>query len=385
MKLEIHILLILSAFAIITSCSSNKKEILVEEDSPAKEIKIRSSDISMEEIGDFLVLDSYIILSNDEIIGAVERSIMDKDKIYLLDNTHRVFCYDMKGNLVFMIDRRGQGPQEYVQISDFGIDFSSNRLFIYDDNVRKIFVFDKQTGNYVSEFSTRFMLPDKFGVVDGVFFFDNADDRRIGVNDETLKYFLLYSETGTRIDGRFFPHDAIAGYYFGGGEGHPFFYNDDKLLYNKVLSSRVHVLRKNGISALCDIFLPNQLPMKLIEEKIEIWDVVRSDYSWCLSDIFLSDSVLHFVFSKDGFINTCYYDLASDKILFCGPKVLDTVRENLPFYSLIDGVFDGKFYTLIPATEVIRQKESHPELFQEDLKNVQPEDNYVVAFYKILR
>ena len=340
--------------------------------------------MSKEVIGDFLTLDSYVILSNEEPIGEIKRSIIDSAQIYLLDNTHRILCYDMKGNLVFKIDRRGQGPQEYIQINDFGVDLSSNRLFVYDDHLRKMLVFDKQTGSYVSEFSTRFMLPDKFGVVDGGFFFDNADDRRIN-NDKELKYFLLYSETGNRVDSRFFPHDAIAAYHFGGDLGHPFFYNEDKLLYNKVFSSRVYLLKKDSIAALYDIILPNQLPMRKIEEKIEAWDLLRSDYSYLLGSIFTDGRTIHFTFSKDQLIHTCYYDLDSDTILFCGPKVLTEARKNLLFYSLINGVSDGKFFAFVSPSTIINNKEKHPELFPDDLKNILPEDNAVIAFYKIMR
>ena len=370
-------------FVTITGCGKSKKQLSASVDTMSvKEIVIRESDITKKEIGDFLTLDSYIILSNQELFGEVSRIIIDDEQIYLMDHIQRIFCYDMSGNLIYKIDQRGQGPHEYVNANDFGIDRISEKLFIYDDQVRKMLVFNKQTGNYISDFSIRYMRPFNFGITEGIFFFNNDDDRRV-VDKKDQKYNLFYSETGKHIDTYFLPHDAIAEYHFEGGGGHPFFYNEEQLLYNKILDSRIYSLKKNQIVPLYDIILPNQLPMKKIEEKMKHIDVVRSSYSYALSSIFISGEIMHFIFSKDGFIQTCYYNLNSDQVLFCGPRVLAESRKNLPFYSLIQGVYNGYFFALISPIEIERRKEIHPDFFSEDLKNVTFDDNHVVAFYKI--
>jgi Zn/Cd-binding protein ZinT len=376
---KIHLLLLL--FTTITSCNSEKKNVSAIEDLPTEIIKINSSDITQELVGNFLRLDSYIILSREEIIGEVQRIIIKSESIYLMDNQDKIFCYNMKGNLIFKIDQQGPGPQEYIHINDFGIDEPSERLFVYDDYSRRMLVFNMKTGIYLSEFSTKYMLPYKFGIVDGTFFFNNADDRRI-VDPNKQKCYLLYSENGEETDNYFLPHDAIATYHFA---LHPFYYNEDKLLYNKAFEGRVYLLEKGKVTPLYDIELPNQLPMKQIEAKLEHWDLVRSSYSYDLADIYMSGQIIHFTFSKDGQGNTCYYDLASDKILFCGPKLLDEAKKNLPFYSIIKGVYKGNFYSLVTAFEIEWWKETKSELFPEDLKTISPDDNYVIAFYKVIK
>ncbi|MDH8701866.1 hypothetical protein M2138_001217 [Dysgonomonadaceae bacterium PH5-43] len=300
-----------------------------------------------------------------------------------MDHLQRIFCYNMSGDLIYIINQRGQGPQEYVNATDFGVDRFSDKLFVYDDHTRRILVFNKQTGIYISDFSTRHMLPTNFGITDGVFFFNNDDDRRV-VDKRKQKYNLFYSETGEQIDNCFLPHDAIAEYHFGGGDGgHPFFYNEGQLLYNKIFDSRIYCLKKNQIIPLFDIILPNQLPIRKIEEKMEHIDVVRSNYSYALSNIFISEGIVHFIFSKDGFIQSCYYDLDSDRVLFCGPRVLAETRKHLPFYSLVQGVYNECFFALISPVEIERRKEIHPGFFTQDLKNITLDDNPVIAFYKI--
>jgi hypothetical protein len=64
---------------------------------------------------------------------------------------------------------------------------------------------------------------------------------------------------------------------------------------------------------------------------------------------------------------------------------LDTAKKNLPFYSIIKGVYKGNFYSLVPAFEMEWWKESNSELFPEDLKTISPDDNYVLAFYKVMQ
>jgi hypothetical protein len=375
---------ILIFFITVTTCNSNKNPQISKEDVAVKTITIHSSDIRDEEIGDFLVLDSYIILSNNELFGEIKRIMMDDNRIYICDATKKIFCFDMSGSLVYVINQQGQGPQEYINIADFGVGRNSEKLYIYDDYSRRMLIFNKDTGKYLSEFSTKFMLPLNFGIIDDAFYFNNDDDRRV-VDKETQQFFLLYSKTGKEIDCCFFPHDASAEYHFGSDNGHPFFYNNEKLLYNKWLDCRVYFLEKDCIVPLYDIILPNQLPKKKIEEKMEHWNVVLSDYAYGVDNIFVCDSILHFTFSKDRLLVSCFYDLETDKLLFCGAKGLAQAREKLPFDWLIKGVCRDKFFALVPPDRIIELRKSRPELFPEDLKTIQQEDNCIIAFYKIMR
>jgi len=386
MKYKAYVLVLLP-FITITNCNNNKlRNVDNNEDLPEKTIQISLSDITKDEIGDFLVLDSYIILSNDEIIGEIGRIIIDNEMIFLFDRSQMIiFCYGMDGNMIYKIDRHGQGPTDYVHIEDFGIDPVSGRLFIYDDFKRKILVLDKLTGNHISDFPVLYAAPHKFGVINGSFFFNMDNDIRMVDKKKHKGYNLLFSETGKQIDKSFLRQDAAASYNCCGGfRGHPFFYNNSKLLYNRSFNYRIYHLKKTDLRLLYEVHLPNQLPMKMINKKMDIRELFRSDYSHSLDEIYATKQVLHFVFFKNGFIHTCFYDLDSEKILFCGIDVFANSRKNLPFYYLISGVYNDKFYALIPSFEIESRRESNPAVFPEDLQNVKSEDNYIIAFYKIV-
>jgi hypothetical protein len=382
MKKRLHLFLF-GFFVLLLNCGNNKEKGQVGiEDLPQQTITLHFSDMTKEEIGDFLALDSYIIFSNEEVFGEIQRIIIADSNIYILDHTSRIFCYEMTGHLRYKIDKRGQGPQEYLHVEDFGVDQSSNKLFIYDDYQRKLLIFEKNTGIYLSEISTKYMLPEKMAIVDGTFFFSCSDNRKVTNNKEHW-FYLYYSESGKKIDEYFMPHDVFAEFHFDLSEGHPFCYSENKLFYNTPFDSRVYLLTQGRIEPLYDIFLPNQLPKKQIEDKMNHMDLVRSDYAYGLSNIFETGQKLCFTFTKDGFFNTCFYDLTSDKVLFCGPRALGVARKSLPFFSLINGVYEGKFYALVSPSEIIEKRETHPEFFSEDLMNISFDDNQVLAFYKI--
>jgi hypothetical protein len=61
------------------------------------------------------------------------------------------------------------------------------------------------------------------------------------------------------------------------------------------------------------------------------------------------------------------------------------LRRISPFYSIIKGGDKGNFYSLVTAFEIEWWKETKSELFPEDLKTISPDDNYVIAFYKVIK
>ena len=328
-------------------------------------------------------LDSYIVLSNEEMIGQVSRILISNDFIYILDNTPKVLCYDMTGKLMFQIKNRGSGPQEYGNLIDISID-NNGYLIAYDSAKRKLFFYDSKSGKYQFEKPLQFMALRRIVAVNEHFFFDNPDHFNYP-QDREKHFYLMYSENGQQIDKTFLPHDAIADYDFGMAGGHPFFYCDDRVLYNKPFDNWVYILEQDTIIPYLSINLPNMLPMKRIEEKMDAYDLITSDYSSCLDNIFIADGVVHFSFMKDGFWQTAFYNLEKNSLLFCGVRVCAKSTPELPFYSIIRGVYNGKFYSEVTARQILERKEEAPECIPDDLINILEEDNQVIAFYRIVK
>ena len=92
------LLFILSVFC---GCNNNRKTDNELDISYAVKIDV-PADISEDEIGDFLELDSYIPLSNEVLIDEVKRVIIFNDLVYILDDEPKIVCFDLMGKLVLL-------------------------------------------------------------------------------------------------------------------------------------------------------------------------------------------------------------------------------------------------------------------------------------------
>ncbi len=77
-----------------------------------------------------------------------------RDRIYVLDKMSKgLYIFNVSdGSLYSKIQSVGQGPEEYVEITDMFV--SDNNIFIYDQFGRKILIYDAD-GNYQSQINTR--------------------------------------------------------------------------------------------------------------------------------------------------------------------------------------------------------------------------------------
>jgi hypothetical protein len=87
--------------------------------------------------------------------------ISDSD-IWIQDN-HVIYRFDKKnGHLLFKLDKKGQGPEEFLSISDFVIDYKTRTIFIYDLRKEKIIKYNFD-GKYLDSFNNNFI--GSFGLI----------------------------------------------------------------------------------------------------------------------------------------------------------------------------------------------------------------------------
>ncbi len=94
----------------------------------------------------------YVSLkTSDEIlIKQLTKVQYFNERIYVLDKQMQsVFSFDMAGELVWKIQKQGEGPGEYSQLVDFDIDAQANKLLLFS-RLEKIQVYDLE-GNFIEE------------------------------------------------------------------------------------------------------------------------------------------------------------------------------------------------------------------------------------------
>ena len=143
--IKILFFIVLSAFV---SCHSNKQ-----------------SGTSVQNIILNLNLDQKLFLSeiadsieiipleqtDESDISLVWRIVPHKDRYYMLNmvgfNNGRVLVFDKKGNFIYKLDKRGQGPGEYTELNDIAIDDVQKELLLLTA-IHGVYRYDLE-GNFI--------------------------------------------------------------------------------------------------------------------------------------------------------------------------------------------------------------------------------------------
>ena len=107
------------------------------------DVKQRSS------ASDFFDSYSYVKLeTKDDVLLADIKGLRVTDSVICVLSSGQIISFDHKGRHVGTIDRKGQGPREYVDINDYRI--YDNQVMVLASRNKKIFVYDFD-GNYDRE------------------------------------------------------------------------------------------------------------------------------------------------------------------------------------------------------------------------------------------
>ena len=386
-----HIYCIIILLLFFYSCQSkSKKEYgLSQIENIATEnlqaITVEVEDFDFEKLGNFLETTSYIQLAAEPLLTSIQEVQIKNEKIYVHDRLSRIICYDMQGNVIYIIDAKGAGPGEYTNVNAFVVNEQNRELVIFDNFRQSLLYYDADNGAYIKMQKLGKLDPTAMASLRGVYYYDNRYHNNYA-NDTTLYYSLLISKDGTRMVQRYFPHnEAESSYHFTPGQ--PFSYNDSVLYYCKAFDSVVYELSPEGLEALYEIELPNPLPFSKIEDKADEWSLMKSEYSIGLEKICRCNDLLYFQFSKDGFLQLGLYDLAQKKQIYCGKRLTDKAGKSVPVFRLIDGVYKGKFWGIItPETVDYALSEEPNKDYPDIIRNYNPDtDNPIIAFYNVAK
>ena len=107
--------------------------------------------IGMDEMLDRVKSIDYIKLDSSEPVGVIDKMIVTKDKIYILDcyTAQQIFVFDKTGNLLFRIKNKGRGPKEYQSIRDMQVDTIRNEILVNDALARSYLYFSTDDGAFL--------------------------------------------------------------------------------------------------------------------------------------------------------------------------------------------------------------------------------------------
>lgn len=150
--------------------------------------------------------------SDESIIGVIDRIQLFNGNIYVLDRykTKSLKCFEMNGTYIRTIGRIGNGPGEYVEITDFL--FDENGITIYDQFQHK-FIFFNDKGDFVDERKLPFYFLRFYRFDQNNYLFSavNADNEHL---DKIVGYSVWSCDSTSAISkrGRYKKKDKYTSY-----------------------------------------------------------------------------------------------------------------------------------------------------------------------------
>lgn len=266
---------------LICSCSQPEKK--TENDLHIITIdKVDKQSLTLSDMADSV---KVIKLSNDIVLRDIAKLLLDKDEnIYILDsNGNGIFKFDRNGKFERQISHKGQGPGEYIRISDF--DILDDRIIISNDG-ETLLHFDFQ-GSFIGQ--------DKKSYFENGFgnnFCMVGDTVYISWGAQSLCASYQHGEKGQRFIKSRYPDNMLLA-------GHPFHLtkNKNKVYYEDNFNDTIYEV--SGLKcrpAIVIDFGKNKLPANIKRDMDIITNPAINNY---FSDIFnfkTSDDYLSFIF-----------------------------------------------------------------------------------------
>lgn len=240
MKFKTAVLCCIFSFMLV-SFSENNKPI-----NTGHLIKIAINKVDNTEIvklSKFINAVKIIPLSyNDStLIGKIKKVLVFNNNIYIQDkhNSKYLFVFDKKGKFINMIGRSGQGPHEFIELTDFSIDKDGN-ICIYDCAGQKVVVYNTY-GDFIKSVPVPFYA-DNFCISNGCYYLFRDNPQL------NSKYSLnVYTDNGKLIQSYF----SVRPGYVSRVSSDIFIRNDNdnSIVFHKDLNDTIYLLNKDELSA----------------------------------------------------------------------------------------------------------------------------------------
>lgn len=378
-----YTLILISAFCLllIVGCKTENKQIDNNLAENVIEINLNADKdkVLYSELFDSL---KYICLetTNDILIKNITRLKHIDEKIYILDErTQTVFCFDMNGKLCWKIHQIGQGPQEYMQLTDFDIDKNNNKIYLFS-NRDKILVYDL-SGNFIKGYNVKLggrsfaYNKDQMYVYAGN---TSSETDGSGVNN----YLLLFNANKNTVEGKLpFNTDKRYGSTTTYNSSSAFCHYDDEIRFFMPFSNNIYSIQEDSVSIKYHFdFGEYNLPDNYFDNYTTD-DIKESKYAYGLNSFwennkyFSFNICIHeeqwqiFYIKKE---NKVYTGLLYDDMSYCAPVLSDATDDYILGSLSVEDLFLIRSYS---------KDKSKDSILEKIISEVTEDDNPVIFLY----
>lgn len=215
----------------------------------------------------------YIVLDTTNVdcdFGEISKILIKQGRIYILDShLRKLVVYDISGEGLWQIGQWGQGPKEYLDVSDFDVS-SDGHIYFIDGRLDKLYCFDNN-----GEFEYSKPLPfeaDIIAATDNGFLFGLSSwNKKKGKN-----YKIAITDHELNIKDCILPYDEYQDptYWI---STYTFVRTKDFIAYNQPINNHIYLFDYSGILKGCINFdfgeqnVPNEVK-KDIERHLPSFD-----------------------------------------------------------------------------------------------------------------
>lgn len=187
----------------LTACKNESNQ---DEQRPAQKIDVAAIEETDRLIAprDLLIDVEYIVLNQlDSFFLTSARKILEFDeKLLILDgNKEELAAYEMNGNLIGRVGKKGRGPEEFMSATDFAVDAARGKILIFS-----------RTDKALIEYNSDLSFSRKIRLDAWAFQMSLLKSGHIALytnySGEDENNILIFDLNGNRLDGRMpYPND----------------------------------------------------------------------------------------------------------------------------------------------------------------------------------
>lgn len=226
--------------------------------------------------------------NNNTDFGKISKIKIANDRIYILDQGIKsLIAYQSDGKAIQKIGKKGQGPNEYLDIADFDVD-KNGYIYAIDGRLDKLFIYDEAFHVISSE-----ALPfeaDKIQLLDnGKIMFALSSWNKGKGHD----YRIIITDSHMNILQKQLPYDEFIddNYWI---SDYQLIKTTNQIIYNRTIDNDIHIFSTSGelLQSITLDFGQENVPNKIkkqIEQNIKEFDkyTLLKGFSVCYDNIIL--------------------------------------------------------------------------------------------------
>lgn len=249
----------ISAFLIIfCGCSQNRTNLLPSNITTSDSIYFsESTDVLSQDIIDsiyWIPLES----SHINIFDCISKMcVIDNFILIASRNQSIIQVYSDKGEFLYQISSKGNGPKDYLEIATFTA--TNTSIYALDNYTHKISQYNINTGEFIKKTDIPFIAWDMEAFDDDDFLFsclNNNPEARINMNP--INYSVWRTNNDWKFTHFYLPFEQ--GYTELYGKPRYFTRSNDSIIFHALKYNGYFIFTKHGVPSFCPIMFNNPLP-----------------------------------------------------------------------------------------------------------------------------